>query len=305
MSVSLTLPLDENAGLARGPIERHSAEAFVGSAGRNSMDASARWLVYPKVRPNESEIWLKDLTTGEERHLATTPPSQLNPVLSGDGQQIAYGLPEEDGIAGYVIPANGGTARKICAPCRFSGWLPDNRRILILLQPAARGAQRYEGRVQALDVSDGTVEDLLVGGSFGRADLSPQGNWLAFSFEDAIWIAPVRPAKPPAREEWTRIHQSEANTGERACGWSPDGRLLYLLLEGDGFRDLYAQRVDPARGVSIDEPFVVQHLHDPRRDWGSTPFGTAIVNGAFLFNQSESSASVWLMDLQSPSAPRA
>ena len=31
------------------------------------------------------------------------------------------------------------------------------------------------------------------------------------------------------------------DSAERACGWSPDGRLLYLLLERDGFRDLYAQ----------------------------------------------------------------
>ena len=84
-------------------------------------------------------------------------------------------------------------------------------------------------------------------------------------------------------------------SAERACGWSPDGSLLYLLIERDGFRDLYAQRIDTRRGAPIGEPFVVQHLHDPRRQWGSTPYGTAIVNRAFVFTQSEHTGTIWLM----------
>jgi hypothetical protein len=73
--------------------------------------------------------------------------------------------------------------------------------------------------------------------------------------------------------------------------------LLYLLLERDGFRDLYALRIDPARGVSDGEPFVVQHLHDPRRRWGSTPIGTAIVENAFVFDQVEMTGTIWLLDM--------
>jgi hypothetical protein len=71
---------------------------------------------------------------------------------------------------------------------------------------------------------------------------------------------------------------------------------LYLLLERDGFRDLYAQRVDTTRGTPLGEPFLVQHLHEPRRRWGSTPFGTAIVSHAFVFSQIESTGSIWRLD---------
>jgi len=39
----------------------------------------------------------------------------------------------------------------------------------------------------------------------------------------------------------------------------------------------------------------VQHLHDPRRQWGSTPYGTAIVSNSFVFNQTETSGSTWLI----------
>jgi len=59
---------------------------------------------------------------------------------------------------------------------------------------------------------------------------------------------------------------------------------------------LYAQRIDVSRGTAVGEPFLVQHLHDPRRRWGSMPFGTAIVNKAFVFNQVEQTGSIWLSD---------
>ena len=86
---------------------------------------------------------------------------------------------------------------------------------------------------------------------------------------------------------------------ERERGWSPDSRLLYLLLERDGFRDLYAQRIDPERGMPVANPSVVQHLHDLRLRWGFTSHGTAIVTGAFVFSQVESTGGIWMLDTTS------
>jgi serine/threonine protein kinase len=101
----------------------------------------------------------------------------------------------------------------------------------------------------------------------------------------------------PDESRWTSIFTVASGSAERACGWSPDGQLLYLLLEREGFRDLWAQRVDRAHGAPSGDPFLVQHLHDPRREWGSTPYGTAIVNGAFVFTQSERTGSIWLREV--------
>ena len=110
--VSLTFPLEPNSGKVLGPIERQSAEFPLFQNGRNSLDDDGRLLVYPKGRvENESEIWVKDLTTGQERHLVTTPLSQLNPVISHDGTKVAYTVPEGGSVLGYVIPVSGGTAR--------------------------------------------------------------------------------------------------------------------------------------------------------------------------------------------------
>ena len=197
-AVSLTLPLDPNGGKALGPIELHSYESALFQNGRNSLDDAGRFLAYPKGRANESEIWVKHLTTGKERHLVTTPPSPLNPVISRDGTKVAYTVPEGGSVAGFVIPVAGGTATKVCDACILQGWLADNRRILALT--AAPG--RPPGRVRIVDVVDKTAHDAVIDPTsrIGRADISPDSHRLAFSSRGRVWIAPLRPGTPTARK---------------------------------------------------------------------------------------------------------
>src|SRR5204862_6488419 len=126
---SLLLPLDANQGKPLGSVRRLSADLAL-TDGRNSLDMAGRVLAYAKVRPNESEIWLKDVQSGRERHLVTTPASQLNPVISLDATKVAYTVPEGDSIAGYVIPASCGTAKKVCDRCHLQSWLADNDSLL-------------------------------------------------------------------------------------------------------------------------------------------------------------------------------
>jgi Tol biopolymer transport system component len=298
--VSLTLPLDANAGKASGAIIRRSFEAALDSGGRNSLDDAGRLLVYPKRSSGEGEIWVKDLTTGQERHLVTASSSPLNPVISHDGTKVAYTVFNRETAEGYVVSTTGGTARKVCDGCNLHGWFADDRRILFLNTTPGI----VPGRARVLDVIDGKTLDLLVDATagIGRVDVSPNGRWISFSGSRQVWIAPLRPGDPPQRSEWVSVHMIADDSAERACGWSPDGRLLYLLLERDGFRDLYAQRVDPLLGRPTGEPFIVQHLHDPPRSWGSTPYGTAIVSDAFVFNQMESTGTIWLLDTPSTGA---
>ncbi len=247
--VSLTLPLDANAGRPTGPVVRQTFWANGG--GRNSMDDAGRLLAYQKPRGNETELWIKDVQTGQERHLVTTRLANLNPVIAHDGAQVAYTLRDGDRTFGYVVPASGGTERQVCE-CSLQGWFADNRRILGL------DGLVSSARIRVIDVVDRSEADLLSHPTtrFGRADISPDSRWLAFGSVRHVWVAPVRPGAPPPEREWVTILEKDAASAERACGWSPDGRLLYLLLERDGFRDLYAQRIDPARGAPVGQPFV-------------------------------------------------
>ena len=81
---------------------------------------------------------------------------------------------------------------------------------------------------------------------------------------------------------------------------SPDGRLLYVLLERDGFRCLYAMKIDPGTGRPLGEPFVVAHFHDASRRWGSTGLGSAVASNLFVANLTEEKSNIWMTSVAAP-----
>lgn len=122
--------------------------------------------------------------------------------------------------------------------------------------------------------------------------MSPNERWLVFNSDRKVNVAALHADRATPASEWITIH---SNVGaERLAGLSPDGRLLYLLLERDGFRCLYALRVDPETGRPSGEPFLVHHFHEASRYWGSTGFGNATVTGMFLAQLFETTGNIWM-----------
>ena len=229
----------------------------------------------------------------------TTTPAELNPIVAHDGSRVAYTVTEHAQSTAWVVATSGGTPHRLCDGCAAMAWLADSRHVLVVSRPGGT-------MVRAVSLDDGKAAPVLppeVGS--GRLYPSWDGRWLAFMLQGqgSLWIAPLRPGAPAARAEWRPIdvfgpgpRDKSAIGGERPVGWSPDGRLLYLLLEPDGSRCLHAVRIDPARGVASGEPFPVHHFHDPQRRLSSTPFGSGIVKDAFIYDQFETTASIWLLD---------
>lgn len=54
-------------------------------------------------------------------------------------------------------------------------------------------------------------------------------------------------------------------------------------------------RIDPGTGRAVSEMTLVAHLHNASREWGSTGYNSAVVNGLFVFNQVESSGNIWML----------
>jgi hypothetical protein len=105
------------------------------------------------------------------------------------------------------------------------------------------------------------------------------------------------PAPPPEEREWITILPNSDDYG-RVTGWSPDSRLLYLLLDHDGFAFcLYAVRINPVTGRTEGSVFPVYHFHNPKLRWGSTGFASAVVTGLFVADQQEYTGDIWLTDL--------
>jgi hypothetical protein len=91
------------------------------------------------------------------------------------------------------------------------------------------------------------------------------------------------------RDGWQQI--DEPTITGRPAGWSPDSSVLYLLLDTDGFRCLWGQRVDRA-GRLVGKPFAVRHLHEQNPAFGTT-LGNAISPEGFLFEGTLLTGNLW------------
>lgn len=85
--------------------------------------------------------------------------------------------------------------------------------------------------------------------------------------------------------------------------WSPDGKLLYFLSGRDGFRCIWAQRLDPATKRPAGLPFHVQHFHRSRRSLlrivtaRSPQIGFRVYRDRAFFSMDEVTGNVWIADL--------
>ena len=125
-----------------------------------------------------------------------------------------------------------------------------------------------------------------------RLQIGPDGRWMTFNVRGHVYLAPVDPEIASAKDQWTSI-VSFTGAG-RTAGLSPDGSLLYLLLETDGFRCLYGLRLDPKTGQPRETPFLIAHFHDAARSWGGTGLGSAAVKGLFVADLFETTSNIWV-----------
>jgi Tol biopolymer transport system component len=78
---------------------------------------------------------------------------------------------------------------------------------------------------------------------------------------------------------------------ERPAGWAPSSHLLYLLLDTDGFRCLWAQRVDSVSGRLEGIPFAARHFHD--EPGMSTSLGNPVTPGGFVYGGTSVTGNLW------------
>lgn len=136
-------------------------------------------------------------------------------------------------------------------------------------------------------------------GSLNRPHPSPDDRWLAFRVNPGgdssglSFVAPLTPGRPVRPESLVPI-EDPVGTG-RPAGWSLDSRTLYLVLDTDGFRCLWGQRIDPA-GALDGKPFPVRHFHGA--DWAglSTSFGNPISPDGFLYATMRTRGNIWTLN---------
>jgi dipeptidyl aminopeptidase/acylaminoacyl peptidase len=130
-----------------------------------------------------------------------------------------------------------------------------------------------------------------------QARLSPDERWLAFvSCEIAckVFITPVRNGAPGGREEWIPIGPGEVwNDKPR---WSPSGDLLYFVSETDGFRCVWAQRLDKVTRRAAGPLLAIAHFHDAKLSTSNVGYGLleiGLAQDKLVLNLGELTGNLW------------
>ena len=262
---------------------------------RPSITPDGRAMVFNSRRSGNWDVWAKDLVTGRETALTSTPQNEENPRISPDGARIIYRVAQEKTTTTYLIPAAGGLPQKVTEDCRgVFPWDFDNRRFICT----------GPGGFSLLDVASGERKR-IVEGSGSAARLSWDNRWITFyraigPGKAQVYIAPVRDGPPVGDKEWIAV--TDGQTRDALPEFSPDGDLMYFLSLRDGWDCLWAQRLDPSTKKPAGAAFPVQHFHSARRSPVYVRAGQRAMSlgrDKIVFTMEERTGNVWMAELES------
>jgi Tol biopolymer transport system component len=304
------LPLHANTGVpADEPVRITETTDYEVSP---SVETVSRTAVFTKVLGGRRELRIMDIRDpsggGEIRTISGQDEVADHPVWSRDGKWIAYRKFEHPYQRLSVMDRNGGSRRVLCEDCGLpTDWSPDQQYLLVEPGDAIAFVARFEFATGKYIPWISHPEQSLRGARY-----SPDGNWIAFHAEASplerrVYIAPNR--EQSTAEQWIRMGMESFSDVPGAVpvdfqpAWSPDGNLLYWLSGRDGFRCIWAQRLDPATKRPQGPPFAVRHFHRSRRSLlrqvpaRATQVGFRVYRDRAYFAMDEVTGTVWIADL--------
>jgi Tol biopolymer transport system component/DNA-binding winged helix-turn-helix (wHTH) protein len=248
------LPFDLDRVKTMGSLERITPDSSAQE--HSSLSGDGRFLAYASARSGPLNIWLRDLKTGADSHVASSSLAQRYPVVDSSGSQVAFSTFENGNRQVYVSTSDG--AEKVCEACfRATDWSRDDKTLIIFT------GSPYQ--INTLDVASRQQTTLLKHPAYnllyGR--LSPDYRWISFTARvqpnrGIIMIAPLDGQTPVPESRWIKITEEGA---EDWANWSPDGKTLYFTSARDGHTCLWAQRIAAVSHIPVGEALAVLHLH--------------------------------------------
>ena len=298
-----SLPLEPDAGRVTGEPAAVSHEL-------------ATWISYPSVsrdgtklahihvRSRETTfVGVRNLRTDKVAKASPSPLALPYPTMSKDGSRVAYRNEENGKQAIYVVPADVRQpemhASVLCADCgRPMDWSPNNRYLLF-------GTDRTPPSIASLDTGSRQKTELFSHPAFDleAARFSPAGDWIAFGARNEsgggrIFLSKFDPVRTEASRKWIAI--TDSSEKDLIPAWSPNGNLLYLLSERDGFRCIWAQRLDPASKQPRGPAFAVRHFHQVRHSLLRTiaspaeAVGLSVAADRLFFSTDDMTGNIWI-----------
>ena len=287
------LPANTREGRVTGALRRLKSGA--GGEGAPYIARGNRYLSFLMRQGGVGNLWKLDLKGGHVTPLTNNQGSGIDRgIISSDGSRAAYMNALGDRPTTYL---SGGTTRdeelELEFPCNPSDWSSDDTRIAC-----------WGDGITLLDVK--TKKDTLLARrdaqNLWNPRFSPDDKWIAFHSRTGpdrqqVFVIPVQSDKVLAEDDW--IHITDGAGMDRAPDWSPDGKMLYFTSERDGFRCIWAQRLDSETKRPLGEPFIVQHFHTARTSLFNVvhvgELGLSIGEDKIVFATTELKANLWMM----------
>jgi Tol biopolymer transport system component len=290
------LPIDSNRGKVVGDIQRLTQNAAMDKA--FDLSADGKKLVFLSTRSGNWDLWCKDLESGKETQLTFTPAVEEGwPQITGDGARICYNADENGKSDLYVMPSSGGVAIKIGEGWTPWDWSPDGKWFL----PRRQG---LKDSVALLNFSTGRRIELLKHPDYSVVQpyFSPDSRWITFGTRLGLgryrlYIVPFRGEAAPSESDWIPI--TDGSNFDIKSRWSPGGNLLYFVSHRDGFRCLWAQRLDPITKRPVGAAFEVFPSHRARLSFMNvdvTGLEFSVAREKIVFNLGELTGNIWMAE---------
>jgi Tol biopolymer transport system component len=275
------LPIDANAETVAGPRTQLMKSS---SSDGHALSLDGATLFFCSHRSGQSEIRSRDLRTGKETSLVTSPNLHHVGAVTADGTTFMYSVPGRT-PGRFLATTTGGAPRKICEQCTHFALSKDASKLLHIVEP---DHQTY----RLLDIASGASTELMKGGKhqFYAATFSPDGRWTAvITTTGHLFLVPVRDSLVDEKE-WITVGKLSQGQYEWPR-FSPDGAAIYYGSPQDGNMCIYAQRLS-ASGQPEGEPVAIEHLHEPSAV--GHPHSLEVGADKIVLSLNRGSSNIWL-----------
>lgn len=133
--------------------------------------------------------------------------------------------------------------------------------------------------------------------NLARARFSPDDTRISFvqhvpgSGRSRVYVIPFAEGTVSSPDQWIAVTDDQSFYDKPV--WSPDANLLYLTSDRDGFRCIWAQRLDPKTRRPVGPLLPIHHSHSARRSLLNAniiPLELHVAPGRLLFTSARSPA---------------
>ncbi|MBI4909580.1 MAG: PD40 domain-containing protein [Acidobacteria bacterium] len=285
-------PIDPSTGLANGVMQQITRDVslkggFDGT--RPAITPDGTRLVYGSGVSGNLDLWFKNLVNGEERALTSDSRPEERPVLSANGEHIAYRV-QNGGRSGISMLDWKSGEKRLCDDCGEPKSLSRDGSLLLYTPAGARKELHWFNTVTG--AKGPVVQDPVI--SVMEAALSPDGEWLALTFLQEgktrvqAALAPFSGTRIAPRSSWTVLFEE---MWFASIHWSPGGDRIYYFSTRDDSRCIWTQAI--RNGRPLGEPVAVRHFHAARHHPDNGGW-LAVGNGRLMVTLSEIVSNVWV-----------